>query len=84
MNSILIEVICPSLSRRLDFRVDPDVKAGDAKALIMSEICGYENAPEVFGCFGRIDLYNKNGQILDPEYTLREAGVRGGDSLMLI
>lgn len=84
MNKILIEIICPSLSRRWDFWAAVDVETSKVAATMISEICEYENDADIFKGFERIDLYNKSGMILNPEFTLRENGVHSGDSVMII
>lgn len=84
MNKILIEIICPSLSRRWDFWAAVDAKISQIMLTIISEICEYENNSDVFSGFDSINLYDKNGMILNPDFTLRENGVHSGDSLMII
>ncbi len=83
MNIITVEVICPSTSRKYDYRMPVKMKAGYIKKQIIEDIRVYEGISTLFEDEKNINLYCERCMI-DDNATLEEAGIKNGDRIMVI
>ncbi|MCM1577909.1 MAG: ubiquitin family protein [Ruminococcus sp.] len=83
MNLITVEVICPSTSRKYDYRLPVRMKAGDIKKQMVEDIRIYEGISSLFEEADSVNLYCERC-MLDDEATPEEAGVKNGDRLMIV
>ena len=81
---ILVEIRCPSVSRKYDFSMLSDMTVADCKKIIQNDIASYEGITDVFDKFDRVDLYNSDGLILKNSLTLSQCSIKSGDTLLLI
>lgn len=81
---ILVEIKCPSVSRKYDFSLLSDMTVEECIKIIRDDIAAFEGIIDVFNKFDRVCLYNSNGNILKNSFTLAECFVKSGDTLLLI
>ena len=83
-DNILIEIICPAVSRKWDFRIPQNVILADIKSQIISDIRIYEGMELLFSNIDDTILIRDDGVILNCRFTASEAGVKSGDTLLII
>lgn len=83
-DNILIEIICPAVSRRWDFRIPSNIKIADIKLQIISDIQIYEGMEMIFSNIEETIIIRKDGTILNSNFTALEAGIKSGDTLLII
>jgi len=85
LDKILLEISCPSTSKRYDFWVSKKMKLCDAKNKIITEIREYEKNEILFQDEGKVTFFCSNEKMLEDEnQTVESAGIKSGDCLMLI
>ena len=85
MNRILVEIECIVTGKVYDFLLPADMTVRVARRKIADEIMEYEHNdalfPEEKNCY-LADLVH--GELLNDKYTLSEAGISGGNRLILV
>lgn len=84
IDKILIEVLCPSVSRRWDFRIPTRMKLSDVKEQMIADIQLYEGSDIIFSNPESVFLMNSDGEVLNGEFTAEESGIDSGDVIMII
>lgn len=85
MKKLLVEVISPGTGKHYDFLLPAKAQVAQAGKKIAGEIMQYEKNEDMFDLEREILLYSKRLQMpLFPGYTLEQAGVNAGDSLMIL
>jgi len=83
MNIIAVEVLCPSTSRKYDYKIPIKMEACEIRKQMIEDIRIFEGVPELFADESSVRLFCADGCIPDTA-TPEEAGVRNGDRIMLI
>lgn len=83
MDVLLVEVICPSTSRSYDYRIPAKMKSSKVKTRIIADIRQFEGMPNIFKNEADVQLFCENCCI-EADKTLSEAGVKSGNTLMII
>lgn len=84
MNKILIEVYCPSISKSFDFWLPKKIVIQKAILLILEEIKSYEKNNILFSNPKDILLFSKDIGYLNKSLTFENAGVKSGDTLIIL
>ena len=82
MNTVILEIICPAASKSYEFVVSKRMNAGQAIAGIIEDIRICERNESMLS--ENIVLVTEGGEIIDPNYTVWENGIRSGDTLMIL
>ncbi|MBP3620553.1 MAG: hypothetical protein J6J16_02190 [Lachnospiraceae bacterium] len=84
MDKILIDVKCPATSKSYDFWVSKKLKIHDGKMKMIEAISGSEKCEDILDV-NNLFLYTENENGLIDEYqTFEHAGIKSGDTIMLI
>lgn len=83
MNTIMIEVVCPSSSRTYDYKLPLRMKNENIKSRLIEDIRTFENLPELFSDESGISLYF-NGVKLSGESTPEKSGLENGSVIVII
>lgn len=84
MNKILVEILCPLTGRRYDFWLSKKLTVENAIEKLSFEIKNYENNASLFADNRDLVLFHESKFILDRKTTLYLAGVKSGDTLVLV
>ena len=85
MKEILLNFYCPSTSKSYDFWVPKTMLIGTVIEQICDAICEYENKENIFAKRDYLVLCSYlNMATLPRNFSLEQAGIRGGDKLALI
>ena len=85
MGKILVEIHCPATSKNYDFMLPDKMTVGKAIEKIREEIILFENNQNLFPEINELLLWNTDRkEILNPEYSLEQSGIYGGNRLMLL
>ncbi|MCD7730550.1 MAG: hypothetical protein LUI05_03520 [Oscillospiraceae bacterium] len=84
MNVFTVEIICPSTSRSYDFKVSPEMRAGDMKKNIISDICLFEGLNNLWDDIDKLKLFRDDGSIISDNESMASAGIRNGSRIMII
>lgn len=84
MRVINVEVLCPSTSRRYDYRISPDMIIGEVKKHIIEDIRTFEGLPDLFENEEDVKLFLPDNTAADEKCEIGAAGVKSGDSIMII
>lgn len=83
MDKILVEIKCPSTSQSYDFRISKKLTAAEALRKIVDEIRLYEHNDKLFK--DKAVLFSPRlNCALNPEMTMVENSVCGGDVLVIL
>ncbi|MBE6838987.1 MAG: hypothetical protein E7507_05530 [Ruminococcus sp.] len=85
MTKILVEISCPSTARSYEFWISKQMLIRDIIAICMKEICMTEGSKSIFSDSKNISLFSQRLCMpLNENYTATEAGIIGGDKLMIV
>lgn len=85
MDKVLVEVVCAATEKKYDFLLPGQMKAGTAMKKIMDQIMLYEANAELFTQKAEYLLIEQDTEeVLNDDYTLEQAGITGGNTLILI
>ena len=85
MDKVLVEVVCAATEKKYDFLLPGQMKAGTALKKIMEQIMLYEANAELFTQKAEYLLIEQDTEaVLNDDYTLEQAGITGGNTLILI
>ena len=85
MDKILVEVYCGATDKTYDFLLPGLMKVKVARNKIMEQICAFEQNDNLFEKSSMILLADKDGrEILNEDFTLEQAGISGGNRLIII
>lgn len=85
MNKVLIELYCAATIKKYDMWLPKAMKIQEAIQQIIEEIRVFENNDELFMDELNLLLYLFERQtVLNPEYTVEQAGVLSGQRIMLV
>lgn len=85
MEKIIVEIICPALSKSYEFRISKRLSVSEGLEKIISEIQGIEQNEMIFSKDAVLSLFCKRlNCILNTDMTFAENGVKSGDTLMII
>lgn len=84
MTRMLVEINCPSTGRHYDFWLSKNLTVDTAIEKLSFEIQHFENNPALFSNTRDLILFKAPKSILDRKTTLLNAGVKSGDTLILI
>lgn len=85
MNKILVEIECAANGKKYDFLLPAAMTVGAARRKIVSEINEFENSRILFPDEENCYLAEKDHQeILNDKFTLAQAGVQGGNRLIIL
>lgn len=85
MDKVLIEIVCAATEKTYDFLLPQQMKVKTALRKIMEQIMIFEENGELFSEEKEYLLVEKERQeVLNEEFTLEQAGISGGNRLILI
>lgn len=85
MDKILVEVYCGASDKSYDFLLPGLMKVKVARVKMMDQIAAFEQNDKLFEKASMLLLADKDGEkILNEDFTLEEAGICGGNRLILI
>lgn len=84
-NSVIVEVICPCVSRTYDFVLCKEMTIQSVIDGILDEISEYESDNKLFSKRSKLDLVSERYDYpLESSRKLEDYGIKSGDRLMLI
>lgn len=85
MDKILVEVLCAATGKKYDFLLPGQMRVRTALRKIMEQIRRFEENEELFPGEKNCFLAEKDHkEILNEDFTLEQAGVLGGNRLILL
>lgn len=85
MEKIIVEIICPAVSKSYDFRISKRLSVSEGIAKIAEEIREAEHNKGMFQNKETISMFHANSKtVLNSDMSFSENGVKSGDVLMII
>lgn len=84
MDKVLIEIICAATEKKYDFLLPTQMSVKMALNKIMDQIMIFEENNELFIEKEYILIEKENKDVLNESFTLEQAGISGGNCLILI
>lgn len=84
MNKVLIEIQCPATGKKYDFWIAKKMLVDDVIDNLTMLIQNSENNTSLFTDAKGLVLFKAPKFILDRKSTLKDVGIRSGDTLILI
>lgn len=83
MNSVLVEIICPATGRVYDCWIAKGLRVLDVTLQLIGVIRKIEGDINLFSLEKAIQLFSETGVCLNPNFTVKQAGVTSGSKLLL-
>ncbi|HCR73179.1 MAG TPA: hypothetical protein DIW26_01925 [Ruminococcus sp.] len=84
MNYFIIEVCCPSVSAKYDFKIPDKIIVKDLIEMIAEDVRIYESNEYLFRQTDKLLLLDENYVPINPLETAEQSGIKNGSILMLI
>ena len=84
MNYFMIEVCCPSVSSKYDFKIPDKIIVKDLIEMIAEDVRIYESNEYLFRQTDSLFLFDENYIPINPIETAEQSGIKNGSVLMLI
>ena len=84
MKKIFVEIICPALSDKFEFRISKNLPVGNGLEKIIYELRCYAQNSELFSGSNVHLISKKTNMVLNENMTFTENGICSGDTLMII
>lgn len=84
MKKMFVEIICPAISEKFEFRISKNLQVKNGIDKIICELRCYTQNSELLS-HGTVHLFSdKTNMILNENMTFAENGICSGDVLMII